>query len=65
MKPPKSSAELTFTGAEYLLYDIPVKDTRFAANYEDEFYLEFRTSRTNGLLAYAGLICILRLLGYL
>lgn len=49
-KAPKSSSELTFTGKEYFSYEMPSELT----TYEEEFTVDFRTSRSTGLLAYAG-----------
>ena len=53
MKPPRSSQELTFTGKDYFSFEAPNGDS-FATTYEEEFNLDFKTSRSSGLLAYAG-----------
>ncbi len=53
MKPPKVILEATFSGKNYLSYEItPVNE--YSSNYEEEFNLDFRTSRSSGLLVYAG-----------
>ncbi len=51
VKPPKSSQELTLTGKDYFSFDIP--SDSLGTTYEEEFNLDFKTSRTTGLLAYA------------
>ncbi len=55
MKPPKSSSELTFTGKEYFLYEMPSDLGSLVTTYEEEFTIDFKTSRSTGLLAYAGM----------
>ena len=52
-KPPQSSHELTFTGKEYFSFEIPT-DENIGSTYEEEFNIDFKTSRSTGLLAYAG-----------
>jgi len=54
-RPPRSSSELTFTGKDYFSFEVPGSTAAAASvSYEEEFYLEFKTSRSIGLLAYAG-----------
>jgi hypothetical protein len=52
VKPPQSVAEMTFTGKDYFSYEMP--SSTYAKTYEEEFYMEFKTSRSTGLLAYSG-----------
>lgn len=52
-KPQRSSQELTFTGREYFSFEMP-NGERFATTYEEEFLFEFKTTRSTGLLVYAG-----------
>lgn len=55
MKPPQTKAELTFSGKEFFSFDLPGSST--AVNhptYEEEYFMEFKTSRSTGLLAYSG-----------
>jgi hypothetical protein len=55
VRPPQSSAELTFTGKEFFSYEIPAATAAASATtYEEEFFMEFKTSRATGLLAYVG-----------
>ena len=53
MKPPKVILEATFSGKDYLSYQIPTAN-EYSSNYEEEFNLDFRSSRSSGLLVYAG-----------
>lgn len=55
VKPPKSSSELTFTGKEYFSYEMPSDST---SSYEEEMTIDFKTTRSTGLLAYAGMFLI-------
>jgi hypothetical protein len=52
-RPPPSSSQLTFMGKDYFKFEMPTSDP-FATTYEEKFHLEFKTSRSTGLLAYAG-----------
>lgn len=45
--------ELTFTGKDYFFFEMPTGSS-FSMTYEEEFHMSFRTSRSTGLLAYAG-----------
>lgn len=56
VRPPKSSSELTFTGKEYFSFEIPNESGDIVTTYEEELILDFKTSRSTGLLAYAGKI---------
>ena len=53
LKAPKSNQELTFTGKEYFSFQIPTGSS-FATTFEEEFNFDFKTSRSTGLLLYAG-----------
>jgi hypothetical protein len=53
VKPPKVILEATFNGKDYLSYQIAAVN-EYSSNYEEEFNLDFRTSRSSGLLVYAG-----------
>ena len=53
VRPPAASSELTFNGRDYFSFEIP-NGNSFATTYEEEFSIDFKTSRSTGLLAYAG-----------
>jgi hypothetical protein len=48
-----SKTELTFDGRDYYHFEIE-KINLYSRVYEEELNIEFKTSRSNGLLTYAG-----------
>ncbi|RNA23776.1 neurexin-1-like isoform X2 [Brachionus plicatilis] len=58
VRPPISNQELTLNGKDYFMVEIPVSEEDLTPailpSYEVEFNVEFKTSRSTGLLIYAG-----------
>ena len=53
LKPQVSTSEFTFGGKDYFYFEMPTGSS-FSMTYEEEFHISFKTSRSTGLLAYAG-----------
>jgi hypothetical protein len=53
VKPPRTNEELTFMGKEYFSFELP-SGTPYSITYEEEFDIDFKTSRSTGLFFYSG-----------
>lgn len=53
LRPSLESSEFTFGGKDYFSFEMP-SDSSFTTTYEEEFHIGFKTSRSTGLLVYAG-----------
>ena len=50
---PSASQEITFTGKDYFSLQVAA-DSQAGASFEEDLSVEFKTSRSTGLLLYAG-----------
>ena len=53
MKIPTSKTEMTFDGRDSYNFEIQ-KSSTIMRNYEEEINLEFKTTRSSGLLVFTG-----------
>ena len=53
MKAPTSRTELTFDGRDFHSFEVQ-KSSTITRSYEEELNLEFKTSRSSGLIIFTG-----------